>query len=50
MSDLNIVRKYTSSIQSLSENQQFYSYEMGDYCFFFLDSLIDIQISVPTNL
>lgn len=45
MSSLNIVGKYTPTLQSLSENQQFYSYEMGDYCFFFLDSLIDIQIS-----
>lgn len=45
MSDLNIVRKYTPTLQSLSGKGQFYSYEMGDYCFFFLDSLIDIQIS-----
>ena len=45
MSDLNIAIKYTPTIQSLSEYQQFYSYEMGDCCFFFLDSLIDIQIS-----
>lgn len=45
MSDLNIVQKYTPTLQSLSGKGQFYSYEMGDYCFFFLDSLIDIQIS-----
>lgn len=45
MSDLNIAIKYTPTLQSLSEYQQFYSYEMGDYRYFFLDSLIDIQIS-----